>query len=262
MVPLSHVSVVPTLIGKQLQANVCLFIVGNGHPAVARRHVFGLLQAETTDMSERPHVPAPESGCVGLAAILDQDKIVSIRNIHNRIHVARPSKQVHQNNRPGPVRNGRLDRPGRHVQCPRIHVGEYRHRVLLQDRHHAAGIGNGRGDDLIARLRVHGPHGKVDGRRSTRGTLRVSDAVEVGKSLLEFPYEPAALSEQILGAHRCDQQFLLPRPKRRPRRKRAGPYLRPSVDRQFLHLSSHKKNPGARNQNPEGKPGSLLNPDP
>ena len=155
MVAIAHVAVVPTLVAEQFHPQVELFAVGDDNAAVARRHVLRLLKTETADVAERADVTPFVFGRVGLSAVFDQNHIVSFGDLSDPVHLARTPEQVNEDNRPRAFRDTRLDGLRCHVQCDRIDIRENGHCRLLQDRHDAAGVGDWRGDDLVAGIGVH-----------------------------------------------------------------------------------------------------------
>ena len=62
------------------------------------------------------------------------------------------------------------------LQVRSVDVGEDRNRALIEDRRQRPHVGDRRGDDLVARLRVDRRDRAVHGRRARRAGIRVLDA--------------------------------------------------------------------------------------
>ena len=84
-------------------------------------------------------------------------------NLYNFVDIAGVAKEMHQNNSAGTVGDVRLNGFGGHVQRLGIYIGEDGHGVLHEDRHDAAGVGDRRGDDFVAGVRVDDTDRCVDG---------------------------------------------------------------------------------------------------
>ena len=192
-IPASPVS----LVHEEPHAFVHLVVVGDGHAAVAGGHVFGLLKAEAADVADGPEVPVPVPGDVCLAGVLDEDEFMAARHAQQRVHVARIPEQVHGDDGPGAVRDFPLDVRRVHVVGV-VNVGEDRDGVLHQNRHDRAQVGDGRGDNLVARVGGHGADGDVNRGRAGRGGDGVLHAVQRSELAPEILHIMARPPEQIL----------------------------------------------------------------
>ena len=83
----------------------------------------------------------------------------------DRVELARVAEQVRHDDRGGAIREPAAIGRGGDVAGARVDVGEDRDRALVEDRRERTHVGDRRGDDLVAGLRV-------DRRRSRRGPRR------------------------------------------------------------------------------------------
>ena len=132
---------------------------------------------------------------MGLRAVLDHGDAVGAPYGQDGVHVARVAEQVHDHDRAGPRRDLALDVFRIDVEGIRVHVCEHGDSVLQDDPAHRSYRRDGRGDHLVAGLRVDGGDGGMARAGPGVDRLGMLDAVLFGKCLLKgldlYPVTPA-----------------------------------------------------------------------
>src|SRR5262249_8692862 len=158
----------PRLVDEQEHPPGVLRLIRRDQAAFARRDVLALLQAKSTDVADRPYRLARLASTKGLGTIFDHRNAAWPAVPHDRRDIARISKQVSDDHGASSPADGPRDRFWRDVAGIRINIGKDRNRALIKYGRERSHIRDGRGDDLIARLRVDRSNGTVDCRAAVR----------------------------------------------------------------------------------------------
>src|SRR5262249_35309816 len=156
--------------------------------ALTRGHVFPLLKAERPNCADCSNELLVLCCQVRLSAVLDHRYLVGCGDPLNARHVARVPEEMGRDDRPRPRRNTRRDALGRHVETHRIHVGEDRDGLLVEDGGDGTHVGDRRGDDLVTGLGIDRGDGRVDGSGPRCNCTRVGDPIARRKGRLERLY--------------------------------------------------------------------------
>ena len=102
------------------------------------------------------------------------------------------------------------DRVGGDVTRAGIDVGEHRDGALVEDRRQRAHVGDGSGNDLVARLGIEGRHGGMNRRRAGRAGARMARP-EYARKLLgqELDHSAFCGSERSALDHLLEKRELL-----------------------------------------------------
>ena len=204
--------------------------VENGGPVAqrtsgrCRRHVLRLLEAETTDVTNRADQTTLVVGPVRLRTVFDERQSMTGRHGSHRIHVARVSEQMHDDDCFGTRRDPLLHRRRVHVVGP-IDVGKNRNRALADDGNDRAHVRDGRSDDLVTGVEVECTESDVDSCRARRRRHSVGYAVSEGKPPFEFAHHLAVYAAEILRQQCFAKLFQLAVVERGPPSRGAGHQL-------------------------------------
>ena len=142
-------------------------VVGRDHAALAARgHDLVLAKRPGADVADRAHGPALVTRSVRLRAVFDHSEPMRIGQRHDRIHVARPTGQMHGDHRLGAVRD-RLGNAGcRQIATVGLHIGKHWNCASIHDAGNAGDESARRDDHLIARTDAQRLERHIEGQRA------------------------------------------------------------------------------------------------
>ena len=157
----------PPVEAQPPEAGAQFVVLGDHHAAVAPGAE--VLAGKEGQGADRPEpagglpvaVDAP-ARADGLGPVLDHEEAVLAGHREDRLHGGHLAEQVYHDEAPGPGRDGGFDRLGRHVERIGVDVGKPRRAARVVDRAGGGEEGEGRRDDFIAGLQVHGLEGKQE----------------------------------------------------------------------------------------------------
>ena len=120
-----------------------------------------------------------------LGGVFDHDEAVSIRDLHDRIHIRRLTIEMHREDCLGPRRDGCFDCLGIHCVRAGIDVDKYGFRTRIVDRSNACDEREGHGDHFVARADAGGEQRQVQGTRAAVHAYSMCTAAIRGKFLLK-----------------------------------------------------------------------------
>ena len=204
---------------------------GRDHSALASRQALGRVQREAREVPDRSH-PAVAHGCLDrVRRILDHQQRVLARDRAQRVHVARPAREVHRQHRPRARPDQRPHRVRVDVQRVRVHVGEHGRRPCVQHRVRRRRPGERGRDHLIALAQPRRHHRQVQRRRARRGRDRVARSQPRRKPLLQLP-RPRPAGQPARPQRLDHRRDLLVTQHRRRERQHAVAHGRAAVDGQ------------------------------
>ena len=132
--------------------------------------MFGVLETEAAQVTERAALAALVFAQPRLAGVLNNGEIVFLGNRVDRVHIARHAVDMHRHNGAGSFGDPTLDRSRVHRQCGRICVGEYWQGLVHQDRVVRGDERVGRDDHFVASIHAHHvQRGEQGSRAAGRG---------------------------------------------------------------------------------------------
>src|SRR5690554_5592703 len=104
-----------------------LTIVSRHHaPFPAGGHDLVLAERPGPDMTDRADRAPLVTGTMGLGTVLDHKQIMLAGQFHDRVHIARPTGQMHTDDGLGTLSQHRPNGVGSHVLRISIHISKYR----------------------------------------------------------------------------------------------------------------------------------------
>ena len=158
---------------------------GGHHPALAGGHVLGDVEAERSHVPDDPDAPAPVLRSDRVGRVLDHHQVVSSRDVHDRVHVARTPVEMHRDDGPRAGRDGGLDALGIDEAGAAVAVGEHRYGSRMDDRVRGCHEGHRGGDHLRARADPGRDQAEVERGGAGADRDRVLGAGMGAKELLE-----------------------------------------------------------------------------
>ncbi|MCY1403473.1 hypothetical protein D9M71_186570 [compost metagenome] len=157
---------------------------------------------------------------MGLCAILDHFQVVLVGKRHDRVHVARPTRQVNTHDRTSFRCQHRLDTLRRDVLGVAIHVCKHRVRARIDDTRYRGQKCPRGNDDFITRPDAQGLKGQIQGDRTIGqrdGIIRTGPGGKLFLKLAAFLPSPVI---DFIGENYITNRVGLYFGKRRPRGKR------------------------------------------
>ena len=200
-----------------------LFVLGEHHPALGRRHVLVSVETESCGIPER----AGLLGARGMGCILDEQQAAAAGEVTPGGAIDRVARVMHDDHGPGArgAFRGRIG-AGHHRQIERLDVDEYGSRSGIEDAVRGGDEGERRHEDLVAGSDAQSFQDQVErGRAGIHGD-RVARVVLLGEGAFEganpIPHgDPAAVDD--LGEGRL---LLLPKYGLRDHQHRHSPARR------------------------------------
>src|SRR6185437_7097356 len=84
---------------QHFRARNARLVATRDHAAFTGHDVLGGVEAETPEVAERAGLASVVSGLDGVRAILDHFEVVLARNLDDRVHLARSSREMHRQDR-------------------------------------------------------------------------------------------------------------------------------------------------------------------
>src|SRR5690606_12015026 len=102
-------------------------VIGGDHAALtAGSHDLVLAERPSTNMTNRANRAPLVTGTMGLGTVLDHKQIMLAGQFHDRVHIARPTGQMHTDDGLGALSQHRPHGVGSHVLRISIHISKYR----------------------------------------------------------------------------------------------------------------------------------------
>jgi hypothetical protein len=194
------VAVAPCFVDEEEHSASELLVIRHNDSTFASRDVFSLLQAEAADGAECSDIFVVVTGQKCLSAIFDDRQIVRVGKLHDRPHLTRIAEQVCDNDGPGLFADPCLNRFRGDVVSFWINVGKNGNRSLVDDRCQRAHVGDRRGDNLVAGLRIDRGNGRMHGCRSAGAGMSMSSAQLRSEALLKLADEGSLRAGQCPAA--------------------------------------------------------------
>ena len=125
-------------------------IIPNNSSSLSRRNMFGVLETETAQITQRATHLAIVFGQPGLAGILNNGKFMLLSNGQNSIHIGRQSKNMDRENGPGTFGDLLFNFVWIYGKCFLIGIGKNRQCLLVENHIVGGNEGIRRDNNLIA----------------------------------------------------------------------------------------------------------------
>ena len=189
-------------------------VVGQQHAALAGRQQFVGVEAERARVAEAATAPTLVRCAVGLGGVLDDCQSVPLRHVEQGIHIHRVPIDVHGHDRPRALGDLTFDPVHVHRPRARIAVDQHGHGLGLNDRQRARDDGEGRHDDLVARLQIEQRHRYLQRHRAVGNRDAMPTPAVAGPAILEsLDVRPSARDPTSLQGLRHKLQLTRPDPR-------------------------------------------------
>ncbi len=163
-----------------------LGVAGDDHAGVAvGAEVLGRIEAETAHTAETAGALALVLGAERLGSVLDEDQVVALGDVPERLHVGALAEQVDDEDGAGARRDLVLDLERVEVVGERVDVAEDGAGAGAADGAGGGEEGEGGQDDLVAGAEVQGVQGQRQGVGAGAAADAVGDAAIAGQLVLQ-----------------------------------------------------------------------------
>ena len=128
-----------------------LFVIADDRAAFSAGNCLARLEAEAAQVTNGAQLFPAIHGQMCLAGIFDHLELVLLGDLHDAVHIAGLAHHVHGHDGLGVFGDPFFHVVGVDLIRLRVQVGQHRQGPGGQDRGDCAGVGIGRGDDLVAR---------------------------------------------------------------------------------------------------------------
>ena len=173
------------VLGVKLDHGAQVVVIGGHRSAFTGSDRLHRMEAEAGNVGDRTDRPRLIRGADRVRSILDENQVVLVANLANRVVLNGAPAKVDSDNRLGLIRDVRLDARRVDIPCVGFDVGKDRRAAAVEYAVRAGSKGDGAHDDLIAGLYASRKAGDVQRSRAIRHRRAVLCARDCAERLLE-----------------------------------------------------------------------------